>query len=68
VKQAVLSAADYIKRRLAEKTTWSAIVAAVTSAALLPSPWAETVVIASIVMVLLPSPKRKRRRHAPYPE
>ena len=46
----------YLKRRLAEKTTWASIAVAVTGAAALPSPYSWIIIGLGICGVLAPSP------------
>lgn len=49
----------YLKRRLAERTTWAAIGLAVTGAAALPSPYSWIVIAVGVIGVLVPSPGSK---------
>jgi hypothetical protein len=46
----------YLKARLKERTSWAAIVAAITAASLLTFPWDVAAAIAGIVGVLVPEP------------
>lgn len=54
----VLAVLGYMKARLAEASTWTGIVAAIAAAAALSQPWATFAVIAGIIAVLVPEPKK----------
>ncbi len=46
----------YLKRRLAERSTWAAIVAGISGGALLPAPYSWLAIGAAITGALLPGP------------
>lgn len=48
----------YLRHRLAERTTWAAIGAAVPAAAMLPGHWPVVAVGLAVLAVLAPSPGR----------
>lgn len=47
----------YIKRRLNEKSTYAAVVAAISGAAMLPAPWSYVAVAVGVIGVLVPTQK-----------
>lgn len=49
-----MTALRYLKARLRERTSWAAIVAAITAASLLTFPWDIAAAIAGIIGVLVP--------------
>jgi hypothetical protein len=49
-----MKALQYLKARLKERTSWAAIVAAITAASLLTFPWDVAAAIAGIIGVLVP--------------
>lgn len=53
----MLEVARYLKRRLGEKSTYAAIVVAISGGALLPSPYSWLAIAAGTIGALLPEPK-----------
>ena len=51
-----MKALRYLKARLRERTSWAAIVAAVTAASLLAFPWDVVAAVAGVIGVLVPEP------------
>jgi hypothetical protein len=51
-----MKALRYLKARLKERSSWAAIVAAITAASLLTFPWDVAAAFAGIVGVLVPEP------------
>jgi hypothetical protein len=47
---------NYLRRRLEERSTWTAIGATVTAAALVPSPYSWIAIGVGVIAVLCPSP------------
>lgn len=46
---------EYIKARLAEKSTWAAVGAGVTAAAALSAPWSYVFLAVAVIGVLAPT-------------
>jgi len=51
-----MTAFRYLKARLKERSSWAAIVAAVTAASLLTFPWDVVAAVAGVIGVLVPEP------------
>lgn len=47
----------YLQARLAERTTWAAIGAAITGASTLPAPYSYMLIAVGVLGTLVPSPK-----------
>ena len=47
----------YLQRRLKERSTWAAIGAGVTGAAVLPWPWSLIASAVAVIGALVPSPR-----------
>ena len=52
-----MKALEYIKARLAERTTWAAISAAVVGAAAVAAPYSYILIGVGVIGALVPSPK-----------
>lgn len=48
----------YLKRRLGERSTWAAVVLAISGGALLPSPYSWLAIAAGIIGALTPEPQK----------
>lgn len=59
VVQALKLVAAYLKRRLAERSTWAAIGTGVTGAGMLMSPWSYVFVVCGIIGALVPTSGEK---------
>jgi hypothetical protein len=51
-----MTAFRYLKARLKERSSWAAIVAAITAASLLTFPWDVVAAVAGVIGVLVPEP------------
>lgn len=49
----------YLKARLKERSSWAAIVAAVTAASLLTFPWDVVAAVAGVIGVLVPEGEKE---------
>jgi hypothetical protein len=51
-----MKALRYLEARLKERSSWAAIVAAITAASLLTFPWDVVAAVAGVIGVLVPEP------------
>ena len=50
-----MKALEYIKARLAERSTWAGIGVGITGASALVSPWSYVAVAVAVIMMLVPN-------------